>query len=129
RDECERRAGLRRQLGQASPHELVQSLGHGQRLGGVDLFVESARDLERIERIAARVLVDTQQSLAREDAVQAISEECVQGTGAERPKRQPPNGRRRQCTLELRWLCSVREPTRKQQKHWARVESPQRERE
>ena len=101
-DERERRARLRRQPGHPSVHELVQRVGHGQRLGQIDLRTERAGDFERVERIPARLLVNAQQRLAREDAPRAIMQERVERADTERSQPQTLEVRLRERPLDFR---------------------------
>ena len=103
-------------------HELVQSLRHRQRLRRIHLCTEGAGDLERVERIAARLLVNAQQRLAGEDATHAIVQERVERADAERAQRQPPEARLRQGPLDLGEVRAVDTAPRQQQQHGALVE-------
>ena len=88
RRKCER---LSRPLGQADDpraHELVERLRHGERLRWVGVHRESARQLQREERIAARALVDAEQRLTGEGLPEAVTQQPMERADAERSHRQ-----------------------------------------
>ena len=60
-----------------------------QRPERVDILVEHASELQREERVAARLLMDPQQRLARERPAEAVLEDPVQSTDAERSDPEP----------------------------------------
>ena len=59
----------------ARADELLQRLRDGQRLSGVELVRQGSCDLERVERIAARRLVDPEQRRPREGAVEPLADD------------------------------------------------------
>jgi hypothetical protein len=67
--------------------ELVERLGNRERRERIDRRIDNARQLEREEGIAAGVLVYAQQRLAPEGSAEAVGEEPVKSTDAERPHR------------------------------------------
>jgi hypothetical protein len=54
--------------------QLVQALRDRERLHRIDVHGQRSRELERVERIPARGLVDAEERWSREDAVEPLGE-------------------------------------------------------
>ena len=127
---CERQCSPRRvrKPGQPHAHELVQRLRNRKRPSRVGARIESAGQLQREERIAARPLVDAEQGLARKGPVEPVAQESMERADTERPDRQTPDRVRADRPLESRH-CSLGAAGGEEQKHRARTEPAQGERE
>ena len=99
RQRAPRAFGQRRE---SSADQLVQALRDRERLRRVEVHGQRSGELERVEGIAARGLVDAEQRRSREDAVEPLAEDCLQCAGAERANPQPLERGRRECVLEWR---------------------------
>ena len=108
--------------------EVVERLGHGKRLGGVDGSshgLERTGELQGIERVAARHLVQPEHRRPRERSPQPIANEAVDRAQAERADAQPADLRGKR-TLELGRVIA---PPGQENLNRLTLEPPQRERE
>ncbi|MFL6013184.1 MAG: hypothetical protein ACJ74P_02595 [Gaiellaceae bacterium] len=128
RGERERPAGGCRECVDPGAYELLERLGDRERLQRVDVGVEDAGELEREERIPARPFVDAKQRLAREGRAEAVTQESVEGAGAQRSDRHSPDAIGGKRLLDPRRLRLVSEPAREQQEHSIRVQPAERKR-
>ena len=107
---------------------MVERLGHGKRLGGVDGAghgVERPGELQGKERVAARDLVQSEHRRPRKCPLQPIANEVVGRAQAERADPQPGDLRGK-GTLELGRVIA---PPREENLKRLVLEPPQRERE
>ena len=111
----------------ARTHQLVERLGQWQRLRGVDVVRERARQLQREERIAPRLLVNAQQRLPRERPPEPVVQEPVKCACTQRPDGHVLDALRRQRLLEPRRLIPVDDASCEQDDDRSRFEPSQRE--
>ena len=126
--ESERLARRRGKAGEARTQEPLERLRDGKRLCRVDLEAEGTPELERVERIATRALVDPEQRLTREGPIHSVAQKPVQRADAQRPERQPLDVLLRERLLDLRRLCAVCAAPCEEKAHPACIEPPQSER-
>ncbi len=126
-DQAERVPGRLGQRRGARPHQLVERLGQRQRLRGVDVVRERARQLQREERVAPRLLVDPEQRLPRKRPPEPLVQEPVKRTCAQRADGQRLDALGRQRLLEARRLIPVDDTSREQDDDRSRFEPSQRE--
>ncbi len=115
RDEDER--VLRRLREPCEPHaqKPVQRLRHGQRSRRVEIRGKRPRELDRIERISARGLVDAEQRGPGEDTAEPIAQQHLHGAHAQRSYGEPLDCLGGKRTLELGRRPVSFDPTREQQ--------------
>ena len=103
-------------------HELLQPLGDGQRLrriGERAVGTQRPRELEGIERIAARCLVQPEQRRPRHRAESRAAEQLMRRADAERPDSNAIDPVGVERGLDRRRLLARVEPTRPEQQHAA----------
>ena len=123
--ESERLARRRGKAGEARTQEPLERLRDGKRLCRVDLEAQGAPELERVERIAARALVDPEQRLTRKGPIHSVAQKPVQRADAQRPERQPLDVLLCERLLDLRRLCAACAAPCKEKAHAACIEPPQ----
>src|SRR5207249_7591328 len=105
---------LGRDRGEPPRDELPQVSRHRQRVGGPEVArpcAKGARDLERVERISAARLVQSQESRARKRDADALVDELLQRARAQRAEREA-------LAFELgRWLAMTFGPLGHEQSH------------
>ena len=102
-------AGGRVEAVKAGCNELLQLLRHTQRLRRVALGAfgsESAPQLERVERVSARGLVQPEQGRPRHPPRQQRVKDLMRRADAERPDRQPLDPIGGECVLDVRAVLS-----------------------
>ena len=117
RGEGQRLACRRRQPGDPPTQEPLERVGHDERLGRVEVRVEDARQLDREEGIAARLLVNAKQRLTRERSADRLLNSGVQRANAERLHVESPDALGVECLLDRRRGRSVGDATSQQQDH------------
>jgi hypothetical protein len=87
RRRCEKKvATLRGKRQQTAVHEIVERIGHGQGLPGLDRDtapLERTNDLERKERVPARRLVDLDEERTGERDMQVLQDDAMEGSDVE----------------------------------------------
>src|SRR5262245_16835089 len=83
------------------PDELVERRGNPEWRQRGDVGVENACQLERKERIAAGVLVDAQQRLARERSAKTVVQDPVEGAHTQGARRERLDAFTRKRTRKL----------------------------
>jgi len=94
-DERQRAARAFGQRRESSAYQVVQALRDRERLRRVDVHGQRSRELEGVERIPARGLVDAEQRWSREDAVEALAEDRLQRADGQGADMKTLDGRRR----------------------------------
>jgi hypothetical protein len=83
---CERECVARGRRETREPHaqQFLQGLGDGQRLERIDLRLDETGQLQREERVPARALVDAEEGLAAERSAEAVEQQPLERTDAQR---------------------------------------------
>ena len=129
-DGCDRK-GLPRAGGQRlepRPHELVERFGNRKRLQWFDGRGQSARDLEREERVPPGALVDAEQRLPRKRRSQAITQEPMKRARTQWSDGDALHAVDAEGMFELGLPRLVAQPLGEQDGHGVRVQPPQGER-
>jgi hypothetical protein len=113
------------EAGDPSPEKAFECLRYGERLRRVGVAVEHARQLQREERIPARLLVDAKQGLARKRPAEAVAEQAMECADAERSDREAADAFRVERLLEPRRRRPCGDAPGKQQEHAVRREAAQ----
>ncbi len=124
--QCVARAA--RQAGDPGAEELLDVLRERQGLERIELAVETANELQSVERIAAGPFVDAQERLARNRAAGSTKKKPVQRADAQWPDAQALDDRTPECKLEAVGCCHFATPLCKQHTYSCIVDPPERER-
>ena len=114
--------------GESSAHELVQRLRDGQRLERTNVPVEIAGQLERIERVAGRLIVNPEQGLVCVRLAATLVQQPVESPEAERSDRDLSDAFQGERTLQVRRFDRIHDPTGKQGQDRGAVKPAERKR-